>query len=132
MPSPDLPAINRTEPFCRLALETMQKHPQLLPPRIPVDDAVAQLQTFDQLRPRVRNLIELLTRAEDTLFSIGSEVYGVALEGYNQLRRYGRVDGLKQTCDELGLRFAKISAKAKARRASTQADGPNPGPDSAT
>lgn len=109
----------RTEPFCRLALETMQKHPQLVPARIPVADTLARLKTYDDLRPRVRNLIELLTRADDTLFSMGSDIYAVALEGYQQLRRLGQTDGLKQTIDELRLRFAKTSAKAKARRAGT-------------
>jgi hypothetical protein len=118
----------RTEPFCRLALETMQKHPQLLPPRIPVADAVALLEAYDQLRPRVRNLIELLTRADDTLYSAGGSIYAVALEGYNALRRLGRVDGLSPVIEELGVRFAKTGAKAKGRRSGTPANPPDPGP----
>lgn len=115
----------RTEPFCRLALETMQKHPQLLPPSIPVAEAVALLQTFDQLRPRVRNLIELLTRADDTLFSLGGDIYAVALEGYNQLRRLGSIAGLKPTVDELSLRFARSRA-FKERRAANDSDRNTP------
>lgn len=116
----------RTEPFCRLALETMQKHPQLLPPRIPVTEAAALLKTFDELRPRVRSLIELLTRADDTLFSMGGEIFAVALDGYQQLRRLGSGDGLKQVCDELGQRFVRSGAKAKGRRAGSEGNKTEP------
>jgi hypothetical protein len=117
----------RSEAFCRRVLEVMQQNPHLLPPKVQLADALSDLAQFERLRPRVERMTKLQERAIDTLFGLGSNVFRVALECYNQLRRFGDNEGLKQACIELGGMFVREGAKAKARRAAVRGTPPDPG-----
>lgn len=119
----------RSEAFCRRMLEVMQQNPHLLPPKVVLADAIADLETYARLRSRVERMSKLLERAVDTLFALGGNVYSVALAGYGQLRRFGDNEGLRQTSVELGAMFATSAIKAKARRAAVAAGTP-PAPSS--
>lgn len=114
----------RTEAFCRLALAVLKQNPQLLPARMSAAAALTDLETYDQLRPRVEQLNQLLTQALDLKFALGNDIYMVAREVYNQLRRTGRSEGLQDACAELGQLFARSTAKAKARRAAAEGETP--------
>ena len=54
--------------------------------------------------------------------ALGNDIYMVAREVYNQLRRTGRSEGLQQACTELGQLFARSNVKAKARRPAAGGD----------
>lgn len=114
----------RSEAFCRLALAVLKQNPQLLPGRMSAEEALADLEAFDQLRPRLESLTQLLARALDLQFALGNDIYMVAREVYNQLRRTGRSEGLQQACAELGQLFARSNAKTKARRPAAGGDTP--------
>jgi hypothetical protein len=119
----------KSEAFCRRAMTLLQLNPELLPPKVPLARAVTELQALDVLRPRLERLAKLNLRSVDTQFVAGRDIYGVAVEGYNQMRKHGTDEGLRLACQELGALFARASMKAKARRAALTAAEQGPPPD---
>lgn len=120
----------RSEVFCRQALALMERHTQLLPPRIPLAQTLEEIKTYDTLRTVNQRLTELLAKSTDSQFALGSNIYAVALEGYNQLRRLGNADGLKEACAELAQLFSRspaAKARAKARRSLPAGPAPDTG-----
>ena len=63
-------------------------------------------------------LRQLVERADDTEMALGSDIIGVALEGYALLKVSGKGEALKGARKELSARFAKgaRAARADARR----------------
>lgn len=57
-------------------------------------------------------LRQLVERADDTEMALGSDIIGVALEGYGLLKVSGKGEGLKTARRELSARFAKSSPAA--------------------
>jgi len=96
----------KSEAFCRQALDVLEQNPQIVPPGVPVADAIADLNARTQLRPRMLRLAKISTRASDTDIALGSDVMSVALQCYGLLKVTGfaELNGLRQ---ELGVRFAK-------------------------
>ena len=99
----------KSEAFCRQAVRVLEQNPQMVPPNIPLGEAVAGLNTMDQLRPRMIRLSRLSKRAADTDIALGSEVMSVALQGYSLLKLTGRLEGLEPLRQSLGVRFARSS-----------------------
>jgi len=99
----------KSEAFCRQALRMLEQNPQIVPPNIPVVEAVADMNTLDQLRPRIMRLSRLSERAADTDVGLGSDVMAVALKGYGLLKLTGSREGLEPLRRELKMRFAKPS-----------------------
>jgi hypothetical protein len=122
----------RSELFCRRALALMQRHAQLVPSKVPLAQTVAELQAFDDLRIVLDRLTELLAKVRDSHFILGSNLYAVALVGYNQLRLLGDSDGLKEACAELGQLFARNGIRAKGRQVPSAPTTPPPDTGSAT
>ena len=83
-----------------------------MPPSLSVAEALSDLQALDLLRPRLDKLRQLTERADDTELALGSDVMGVALEGYALLKVAGKGEALKGARRELSARFAK-QGKAK-------------------
>lgn len=102
---------DKSEAFCRQALRVLEQNPQMVPPNVPLADAVADLNALDQLRPRMIRLSRLSERAADTDAALGSDVMTVALQGYGLLKLTGRSEGLEPLHRELKARFRK-SARA--------------------
>jgi len=105
---------NKSEAFCRQTLHVLEQNPHIVPPNLGLADAVADLEAIDQLRPRMVRLAKLSERASDTNFALGSDVMAAALEGYNLLKRTGKMEGLDSLRKELGVRFSRGPQQAVA------------------
>lgn len=98
-----------------------------------VADAVNDLKTLDQLRPRAIRLSRLMSRLSDTDFALGSDVMHTATQGYALLKVVGRAQGLEEIRKDLGARFvkrrrapveeAKAALHAVTKRTEEAADG---------
>jgi hypothetical protein len=102
----------KSESFCRQTLTALAQNPQIIPPSVNLQEAQADLAALERLRPRLARLQRLTERAEDTDAALGSDVMGLALEGYALLKVAGKNQGLEGLRKELSARFAKSSAKA--------------------
>ena len=100
---------DKSEAFCRQALRVLEQNPQMVPANVPLADAVADLATLEQLRPRMVRLSRLSERAADTDIALGCDVMAVALQGYGLLKLTGKAEGLEPLRRELGARFARSS-----------------------
>ncbi len=111
----------KSEAFCRQTLQVLEQNPQIVPPNVALAEAVADLGTLEQLRPRLMRLARLSERASDTDMALGSSVMTVALQGYSLLKLTGHAEGLEPLRRELGARFAKSPRQVPA-------PGPDPQP----
>lgn len=103
----------KSEAFCRQALNVLEQNPQIVPPSVPLAEAIADLNALEQLRPRLIRLSRLSERASDTDMALGSDVMAVALAGYNLLKLAGHAEGLDPMRQELSGRFARSSRRAQ-------------------
>jgi len=102
----------KSEAFCRQALNVLEQNPQMVPANVPLADAIAGLNALEQLRPRMIRLSRLSERASDTDIALGADVMSVALQGYSLLKLTGRSEGLDPLRRELGVRFSRNSRRA--------------------
>jgi hypothetical protein len=98
---------DKSEAFCRQTLILLSNNPQVVPSSLDVNEALSDLVALDALRPRLERLRQLTERAEDTELALGSDVMGVALEGYALLKVAGKGEALKSARRDLSARFAK-------------------------
>lgn len=98
---------DKSEAFCRQTLTVLAQNPRVVPATVNVADALADLQTLDQLRPRLQRIKQLAERASDTETALGSDVMRCALDGYAILKVAGRNQGLEGLRRGLSNRFAK-------------------------
>ena len=98
---------DKSEAFCRQTLAVLVANPQIVPPNLDLAEANADLAALDLLRPRLSQLEQLAERLDDTVLALGSDVIGVALEGYGLLKVSGRNEALKSVRKDLSARFAK-------------------------
>lgn len=104
---------DRSEAFCRQSLSLLANNPQVVPPGLNLAEARADLAALDALRPRLDRLRQLTERMDDTELALGSDVMGVALEGYALLKVAGKGEALKAARRELSARFAKQGTRAE-------------------
>ena len=104
---------DKSEAFCRQTLSLLADNPQIVPPNLGVAEAQADLVALDLLRPRLMRLRQLMERADDTEMALGSDIIGVALEGYALLKVSGKGEALKGARKELSARFAKGARAAE-------------------
>lgn len=104
---------DKSEVFCRQTLSLLAANPQIVPPNLGVAEAQADLAALDLLRPRMMRLRQLMERADDTEMALGSDIIGVALEGYALLKVSGKGEALKGVRKELSARFAKGARAAE-------------------
>ena len=100
---------DKSEAFCRQTLSVLAQNPQVVPPSLNLAGAQADLETLDELRPRLHRLQRLAERAADTETALGSDIMRCALDGYALLKVSGRNQGLEGLLKDLGGRFAKSS-----------------------
>ena len=101
---------DKSEAFCRQALNVLEQNPQIVPPSLGLAEAQADLAAIDALRPRLQRLRQLTERAEDTEMALGSDIVTTALEGYALLKVSGKGESLKAARRELSARFARQKA----------------------
>jgi hypothetical protein len=104
----------KSEVFCRQAISVLAANPQIVPPSLHVADAQADLLALDRLRPILDRLQKLAERGSDTEIALGSDIMGVALEGYGLLKVSGQNQGLDGLRKELSSRWAKTRRPAAA------------------
>jgi len=102
----------KSEAFCRQTLRILEQNPQIVPPSVPLAEAMADLTAQELLRPRMVRLARLSERASDTNVALGSDVMMVALQGYSLLKISGRAQGLDLLRQELRAQFSKASRQA--------------------
>lgn len=105
---------DKSESFCRQTLTLLTANPQIVPPNLGLAEARTDLATLDALRPRVHQLRQLAERGDDTELALGSDVMGVALEGYALLKVAGKGEALKAARRELSARFDRKSRPKEA------------------
>lgn len=108
---------DKSEAFCRLALDGAGQNPQIVPQSVPLAEAQADLIAFDQLRPRLHRLQRLTERAQDTEIALGSDIMACALQSYALLKVAGKNQGLEGLRKELGNRFSKSARASEAEPA---------------
>jgi len=97
----------RSETFCRQTLRVLDQNRQIVPPSLDLAGAQADLVAIDQLRPVLERLQRLLSRVDDTVSALGSDVMVTALEGYGQLKLSGAAHGLDDLRKEVGTRWSR-------------------------
>ncbi|TQM06534.1 hypothetical protein FB548_2905 [Pseudoxanthomonas sp. 3HH-4] len=96
---------DKSEAFCRQAVITLGKHPDVLPRNFDVDEYRADLAALDALRPLLTRLQRVYDRMVDSEMALGSDLMVASLEGYAHLKVAGRGDGLDTLKEALGARF---------------------------
>lgn len=95
----------KSEAFCRQAMTLMDQNRQVVPPSLSLDDALVDLATIDQLRPRLKRVQRLSERMVDSEMVLGAEVAQAARKAYALLKVAGRNQGLEGLRTELAGRF---------------------------
>ena len=98
---------DKSEVFCRSVLQVLAQNPQIVTPALGLPEAQADLAALDALRPRLRRLRALSSRAEDTCTALGADVMAAALEGYALTKVAGYANSLDEDARALGTRFSK-------------------------
>lgn len=98
---------DKSEAFCRQAVITLGKHPDVLPRNFDVDEYRADLVALDILRPLIARLQRVYERMLDSEMALGSDLMVASLEGYAHLKVAGRGDGLEGMREALGSRFER-------------------------
>lgn len=104
---------DKSESFSRQALQVVAQNPQMIPPNIPVSEALADLKVLDQLRPRLGRLTRLCERGNHTDIALGHDILTVALKAYGLLKLTGRAEGMEGLRRDLAGLFARTRAVAK-------------------
>ena len=97
----------RSETFCRQTVRVLDQNRQIVPPSLDLAGAQADLAAIDQLRPVLERLQRLVSRVDDTVAALGSDVMVTALEGYGQLKLSGAAHGLDDLRKEVSARWAR-------------------------
>ena len=103
---------NKTEKFCREALNVLDKNRQLAPPAMDLNGALSALRTIDELRPRSKQILKLAERMRDTELALGAEVATTARQGYNAMGEHGDRHGLTGMRQTLAVRYKKRTQAA--------------------
>lgn len=97
---------DKSEAFCRLALEVMSNNPGVLARDFDIEEMRRDLAAHDALRARSVRLQKLAEKVRDTDIALGSDVITAALEGYGMLKVAGKGEGLDTLRRALSSRFA--------------------------
>lgn len=95
----------KSEAFCRQAMTLMDQNRQVVPPSLELDEALVDLQTLDELRPRRKRVERLAERMADTEMALGAEVAQAARKSYALLKLIGKNQGLEALRSQLAGRF---------------------------
>ncbi len=102
----------RSQVFCEQVVRVLAQNPQIVPPRMDLAEAEADMAALNQLRPIQDQLRQLLSRVDDTVTALGSDLMDFSLEGYGQLKLSGAAEGLEELRREIGGRFSRRRRKA--------------------
>lgn len=95
----------KSEAFCRQAMTLMDQNRQVVPPSLALDEAKLDLQTLDELRPRLKRVQRLAERMVDSETVLGAGVAQAARKSYQLLKLIGKNQGLEALRSQLAGRF---------------------------
>lgn len=98
---------DKSEAFVRQTLLVLEQNPDIVPPALGLDEALADIRAVDALRPVMARLQRLAQRMADSEMALGSDAMNTALEGYALLKVSGRSRGLEPLSNALSERFAR-------------------------
>jgi len=104
----------KSEVFVDETFAILLSNPQIVPPNLGLEEAIADKRALDQLRPRLLALRQLVERADDTEMALGSDLMSVARDCYNLLEVAGKDAALKAARRELSARYRRRSAPLEA------------------
>lgn len=101
----------KSEIFCRRVIDTLALHRDLVPPSLPLDEALRDRDALDALRPLLEGLEQLVSLLRDTEMALRSDLMVFAVDGYALLKVLGGQQGLDTQLKELATRFQRGSRK---------------------
>lgn len=102
---------DKSEAFCRKAIEVLATNPNVLPPNFNVAEMRRDLAGFDTLRTRLVRMEKLYEKMRDSQLALGSDVMTAALEGYALLKVAGKGEALDTARKALSVRFSSRAVK---------------------
>ena len=102
---------DKSEAFCRKAVEVLAANPNVLPPNFNVAEMRRDLAGVDTLRPRLVRIEKLYEKMRDSQLALGSDVMTAALEGYALLKVAGKGEALDTARKALSVRFSSRAVK---------------------
>lgn len=114
---------DRSEAFCRLAVDVLTSNPQILPPTFDLAALQRDVAALDALRARTVQLMRLYQRMLDTEMALGSDIMSNSVEGYQLLKLAGKSGGLDSLRKQLSVRFKSKRARAESEEGEEPAVG---------
>lgn len=102
---------DKSEAFCRKAVEVLGANPNVLPPNFNVAEMRRDLAGFDTLRTRLTRFERLYEKMRDSQLALGSDLMTASLEGYALLKVSGKGEALDSARKALSVRFATRPVK---------------------
>ena len=97
----------KSEAFCRQALRVLVQYPRIVPASLDVAAAQQDLEAHERLRSVQVVMQRLMSRIDDTVMGLGSDVMEASREGYNHIKVASASHGLEEVRKELALRWSK-------------------------
>lgn len=104
---------DKSEAFCRLAVDVLTSNPQILPPTFDLAALQRDVAALDALRARTVQLMRLYQRMLDTEMALGSDIMSNSVEGYQLLKLAGKSGGLDSLRKQLSVRFKSKRARGE-------------------
>ena len=108
----------KSEAFCRQTLRVLAQNPRIVPASLDVPAAQQDLDALEKLRSVQVVMQRLMSRVDDTVIGLGSDVMEAAREGYNHIKVASASHGLEEVRRELALRWTKSRRPAEEAPAS--------------
>ena len=102
---------DKSEAFCRLAVDVLTGNPQILPANFDLAALQRDVAALDALRQRTVRVLRLYQRMLDTEMALGSDMMSNSVEGYRLLKVVGKSEGLDGLRKQLAARFRKTRSK---------------------
>ena len=96
---------DKSEAFCRLAVDVLTSNPQILPPTFDLAALKRDVAALDALRARTVLVMRLYQRMLDTEMALGSDIMSNSVYGYQLLKLAGKSGGLDSLRKQLSVRF---------------------------
>ena len=105
---------DKSDTFCRRALEALSDNPQILPPNFDLSEAQRDLVALDQLRPLAVRIRQLANKIDDSEMALGSDILSSALEGYALAKAVGKGAALDAMRESMAQRYGHRRKASKA------------------
>lgn len=104
---------DKSEAFCRLAVDVLTSNPQILPPTFDLAALQRDVVALDALRARTVMVMRLYQRMLDTEMALGSDIMSNSVEGYQLLKLAGKSGGLDTLRKQSSVRFKSKRARGE-------------------